>query len=820
MKKETTTIFLLSFLVYGSFANNIIDPFWQQTFNAGFPTAWSTGDATGQGVVWTRCDNPNACPPAIHANLSCSDSEFRSPGFEDGYMFVNSYQHGPLGNPSQSYLRTELIDCSDKTAVFIQFQTYIHAVYQDPDANAVLRVRSGNGPWTIFPVFPNLNAATMESIQSWNAQPVLIDISSAAANKPNITIEWSWTANFEIVWMIDDVALFDENPTYDNVVWGHLPGQGDFLGGQNSWTVVNTQLDSCKWVWVNNGIIHLADNNPKADALACWPGVGNGAMLMNASYCNRFGNSSPFSRSDLRSPTINLSSIATGTKLDLKFNQVVAVANKASIWLPITSVAVSIDNGLTFIDTIEANPIQPYLRGRCGEVSLRLPTSVAGKPQVRLLFIFSGDTHYWMVDDVRIALAHNRDLMVNPAFYNVAPDHSVPGSQVRPISLFAQIKNAGNLNMEDVVAFASVKNSENIVVFRDSVPLGMVEPDEEWVEVFFPNKFLPSSQPEEYTIYYRVTASGTDQFPANNQVHWRYKVTEGVYSKNEFCARSMGYFLPTESVAYEIGNCYYIPKGSKLKATTMNFAFKNVGSLALANVELSIYLYKWKKGNSQGDVNGDTIANHNEYEVVAYNIYEIAGDENDKVVSVAVSGEDEQVDLEDDTYYFATVGYLEPAFVQGNFLRFPIAGSEEVNYTAMFYNSYQDGLPAYTSMLREGNDLDFRANAWALRRIPFVNLNVELATSTSQPVQNALQISVFPNPANELVHMTCDFSDGNHPIQVEILDICGRLVLRRDFENKIVSQLPIDVTGLSNGSYILRVISGEHSVSEKLMVLH
>ncbi|MBK9016917.1 MAG: T9SS type A sorting domain-containing protein [Saprospiraceae bacterium] len=805
---------------FGSFANNIIDPFWQQSFNDGFPTAWSTGDATGQGVLWARCDNPNTCPPAIHANLACSDTEFRSLGFEDGYMFVNSFQHGPLVNPSQSYLRTELIDCEDKTAVFIQFQTYIHAVYKDPDMNAVLRVRSGNGPWTTFSIFPNLNTATMESLQSWNAQPVLIDISSAAANKTNVTIEWNWTANFDVAWMIDDVAMFDSNPTYDNVVWGQIPGQGDFWGSQNGWTVVNNQLDSCKWVWVDNGIIYLADNNPKADALACWPGVDNGAMIMNASFCNRYGNSSLFSRSDLRSPAINLSGIAAGTKLDLKFNQAVAVANQATTSLPITSVAVSIDNGLTFIDTIEANPIQPYLHGKCGEVSFRLPAGVAGKPQVRLHFIFSGDIHYWMVDDVRIALTNDRDLAINPAFFNVAPDFSVPGSQVRPISLFAQIKNAGNLGMDGVTVVAEVKTSGNSVVFQDSVVLGTIEADEEWTDVFFPNKFLPSSQPEDYRIFYRLKASEPDQFAANNQVHWEYHVTDGVFSKNEFCSRSVGYFLPTESVAYEIGNCYFIPKGSNLKATTMNFAFKNVPSLANANVQLSIYLYKWKKGSNQGDVNADTIANIDEYEVVAYNLYEITGDENDQVVTVPVSGEFDHVDLEDDTYYFVTVGYLEPAISQGNFLRFPIAGSEEVNYTAMFYNSYQDGIPAYTSMLREEDDTDFRANAWALQRIPFVNLNVEFASPTNQLVHNPLKISLQPNPANELVQLSGDFSVNEPPIQVEILDICGRLVLRREFENRIVSQLPIDVSGLSNGSYTLRVISGDNRVSEKLMVLH
>lgn len=820
MKNKTTLLLLCLLSSLDLFANNVIDPFWQQSFNTGFPTAWSTGDASNQGVLWTRCDNPVECPPATFAFLSCSDPEFRSTGFEDGYMFVNSFDHGPLPNPSQSYLRTELIDCSSKSSVFIQFQTYIHAVYNDPATNAVLRVRSGNGPWTTFTVFPNLKASVMESLQSWNAQTVMIDISAAAANKPNVTIEWNWTTNFDVAWMIDDVALYDSNPLYDNVVWGQNPMQGDFDGGPNGWTAVNNQLDTCKWIWVNNGIVHLPDANPKADYTACWPGMENGVMIMNASYCNKQGLSSPFSRSDLRSPAINLSSIPTGTKLDLKFNQAVAVANQAVPTLPITSVAVSINNGTSFIDTIEVNGLQPFLRGQCGEVTLRLPDAVAGKSQVRLYFIFSGDTHFWMLDDVRIAYAKENDVVLNPAFFNVAPDFGQPASQVRPISLFAQIKNPGNASIEGVVVSATVKNSLNLVIFKDSVVLGTLAPSNDWVDVFFPNKFLPAPEVADYQVFYRVTSSTADQDLSNNAGHWRYAVTDTVFSKNAFCATSNGYFLPNESVIYEMGNCYYVPKGSKLKATSMSFAYKNVGNLAFANAQLSINLYQWKKGNNKGDANADTIANYNEYELIAFNIYETKSADNNMVVTVPVSGEMPSVDLEDDTYYFVTVGYLNPVAIGGVVQPFPIAGSEEVNYTAAFYHSYQDGVPAYTSMLREGNDDYFRANAWALQRIPFINLNVGVASATPQPVPKSRNLSVYPNPASGTIWLSVDFSDNKQPYQVEFFDICGRLVLRREFENRIVSQLPIDISELSNGSYTLRVISGENMASTKLMVVH
>ncbi len=820
MKKKTTTILIFSLFATCSFASNITDPFWQQAFNAGLPGSWTIGDESGQGVLWERCENPYTCLPNSITSTSCRNDEFRSNGFEDGFMFVNSIDHGQLPNNSISYLQSEQIDCTDKSKVFIQFQTYIHAAdINSPTSNAVLRVKSGNGPWTTYTVFPYLNPASVEKMESWNPETVLIDISAAAANKPNITIEWNWTANSDVTWMLDDVALFDVDPQVDNVVWGLT--QGNFSGGLNGWSVT-VESDTCRWRWKNTGLAYLPTGGAKADFYACWPGAENGAMLMNASPCSLPGLNTQYSKSDLLSPTINLSGVNFDTKLNLKYNQAFAVANAAPFFgLPITSVAVSIDNGQSYIDTIDVNSQQPWLQGKCEEVSVRLPGIVAGKPQVRLKFMFAGDTHFWMVDNVRITYANDQDMVLNPAFYNISPDFKQPKNQLRPIRLFAQIKNAGNSIMEDVKVLVEVKNNSNFVVFKDSLEFGMVEPSDTWLDVVFPNKFLPEPQVGNYQIFYRVKSSTPDQTLSNNSVHWDYEVTEGVFAKNDFCKSNVGYFLPTDSYDYEIGNCYYVQKGSGLKASSVSFAYRNTGNLAAANAVLSINLYQWKKGSNMGDANGDTIANADEFELIAYNAYNASADDRDMVVTVPVSGEMDSVDLADSTYYFVTIGYLDPVAIGGTIMPFPIAGSEEFNYGAMFYNSYEDGIPAFTSMLREGDETYFRANAWALRRIPFINLNVvQYVSDTYQPFQKRQNLAIAPNPANETIQISCDFVSHNQPTQVEIFDICGRLALRREFQNGFVSQMPIDVSRLSNGSYTLRVISGANTASRKLVVTH
>ncbi|MBI5916401.1 MAG: T9SS type A sorting domain-containing protein [Bacteroidetes bacterium] len=814
MKIKTTFFLLLNFATFAAHAN-IGVPFWQEVFDAGFPTGWSTGDASGQGVLWEQCSEPGECPPAIFDYISCKDSEFRSPSFEDGYMFVNSFEHGAMPVPHISYLRTGAIDCSDKQAVFLKFHTYIHSLYTNPDSSAILRVRAGNGPWMSFVIFPNLNIEVSENLQSWNAQPVFLDISSVAANQPNITIEWRWTANFEIAWMVDDVALFDENPLYGNAVW---VGQGDFNGGQSGWTVTN-QLDTCKWVWDNTGLVDYPDSDELAEAIACWPSVSSGAMVVNASFCTYPGGGpSEYSRSDLKSPVIDLSAAQPGTRLVLKFNQMAAITNPATTWLPITSVAVSIDNGATYIDTIDANPMLPFQQRVCGEATLQLPESVAGKPQVRLTFIFSGDGIFWMVDDIRIVTQHNHDLRINPLFFSVAPDFQVPSNQVTPITLSTQVQNIGNQPLNDVSVFAQIKNQDNEWVFQDTIFVGTVMPGELVTDLNFTKKFTPVASPAAYVCYYQANADEPDSDDLNNVVRWKYNVGDTVFSKNDFCSIN-GYFRPGEDVKYEVGNCYYVPNGNHLNATSMSFAFKNAAILGNLNAKLRISLYRWKTQTGAGDQNSDTLANFNEFELVAFNEYPVDGDENGQIVTVPVSEDNSAIPLEDGTYYFVTVGYLNPVSSNGNPVPFFIGGSEEINYTSMFYQSYPDGLPRYVSMLREGDDLDFRANAWALRRIPFINLNVQQLTPTIFRPENSAQISLSPNPAGRIVWLNGDFDEMQRRVEVEIIDICGRLVAVRHFENTFVSQLPIDLRSVSNGSYTLRVVTENKVGSAKLLVV-
>jgi hypothetical protein len=85
-------------------------------------------------------------------------------------------------------------------------------------------------------------------------------------------------------------------------------------------------------------------------------------------------------------------------------------------------------------------------------------------------------------------------------------------------------------------------------------------------------------------------------------------------------------------------------------------------------------------------------------------------------------------------------------------------------------------------------------------------------TSTKNIISN--QLSIYPNPTNDFIRL--ELEDGNALInaKLEIIDITGRThIVQPQINNKV-----INVSSLSNGVYILKIISDNKIYSNKLMI--
>ncbi len=210
--------FTLSFFALGILNAQLSTPFWSENFTNGVPTNWTISDASGQNILWTWCPNPalgNDDPgcSSIFEDALNGQVPFNSTTATTGSMLLDSDEPGNLNKNHIAQLTTSTINCAGKNEVYITFQTHIGVYSLAAEANAVLRVSTDGTNWTNYTVFPGLTTTIR---WSENPETPIIDISATAANQANVLIQWQWTGNWEYMWNLDDIEIYDQNPTPRN----------------------------------------------------------------------------------------------------------------------------------------------------------------------------------------------------------------------------------------------------------------------------------------------------------------------------------------------------------------------------------------------------------------------------------------------------------------------------------------------------------------------------------------------------------------------------------------------------------------------------
>ena len=161
---------------------------------------------------------------------------------------------------------------------------------------------------------------------------------------------------------------------------------------------------------------------------------------------------------------------------------------------------------------------------------------------------------------------------------------------------------------------------------------------------------------QSYTGFYMVKSENIEENPIDNTTSFRFNTKGNTYSKNREFYSINGGFAPNTNpfdLRYEIGNCFYIPAGSNVAATAVEFAIANSRGLLEVNpdepVSLEVNLYRWSSGSNWGDANGDFQANANEFDRLAETEYIIEQGLNfwDRI-TVPLP---DNIPLENDTYY-------------------------------------------------------------------------------------------------------------------------------------------------------------------------
>jgi hypothetical protein len=103
--------------------------------------------------------------------------------------------------------------------------------------------------------------------------------------------------------------------------------------------------------------------------------------------------------------------------------------------------------------------------------------------------------------------------------------------------------------------------------------------------------------------------------------------------------------------------------------------------------------------------------------------------------------------------------------------------------------------------------------------IEVIDGDLKSAVATSDAITGSSKIGVYPNPADDRLNVTVSAAAGEE-IVIDLIDIQGQLVLRKSTVAEVDGQNTIDlnVQSLSQGTYLVKVITGSDVSTTKLVI--
>lgn len=234
MRKIFTYLFILSLCALNMDvqAQTILwggpgDP--NSTFMGGM-NGWTTqglssdDPAKADSAIWYWAADAKAAGGAYWNNRAAINSPSRSNGamvfnsdLYDNAGIQGNFKMGKCPAPHSGVLTSPVIDCSTFNSVAIRFNQY----YRNYQSTCFVDVSNDGGAnWTPFQLNQSVAVNAETSNASQAATQILINISSVAANQPNVQVRFRFEGEY-YYWIVDDVQLVSV-PGYNLALNSHF----------------------------------------------------------------------------------------------------------------------------------------------------------------------------------------------------------------------------------------------------------------------------------------------------------------------------------------------------------------------------------------------------------------------------------------------------------------------------------------------------------------------------------------------------------------------------------------------------------------------
>jgi hypothetical protein len=178
---------------------------FSEDFAAGLPSTWTVTDVTATfNEIWAYSTTGSVnSPTALGTPVTLSPTNTTA---SNGFMLFDSDIGGPpsaTSGPEDSDLKTPAINCSTSPVVFLSFNE-VFVQYQT--GVGLVSVSNDGTTWT--DVY-NAETGLGQNQSSPNPRNVVVDISTVAGNQATVFIRFKWTGNYDWVWIIDDVTVYE-----------------------------------------------------------------------------------------------------------------------------------------------------------------------------------------------------------------------------------------------------------------------------------------------------------------------------------------------------------------------------------------------------------------------------------------------------------------------------------------------------------------------------------------------------------------------------------------------------------------------------------
>jgi len=650
------------------------------------------------------------------------------------------------------------------------------------------------------------------------ATNVILMTPTTVGGQVNIPCFMLSKANCDVLRLLTPVQVVIAPDEPEVVVWGNQLGEGDFNGGLNGWELNNISCANGAqefdlWRWAADG---RAAGGAFGEATLLSRTVCNGAMVFNSDFYDTNGDEATqgqgpctaVQEGELISPAIDLTNTSVAG-VSLQFTQLTRQ------YLSQYFVGYSINNGNDWTE-VEINTELP-VNSDIITSTIRVPIPGAvGSSQVRVKFRYLGNYYYWAIDDVRLVEQEANNLQVNDNFYAVAQNAATPLALVEPIHFLADISNVGASTQTNVDLNMTILKSDNSVAFDEDLSYGSVNGNSIIENIPFATSYTPDAI-DAYAATYAISSDQVDFDTTNNELSFQFTVTDSIWAKELGQTRLIvpagNNWEAGEPHTWAYGNHFATPDlgSAEVYATSVSFSIDNSQNAGAAAGEVpQITLYQWTDANNDGNVQDA------ERSGITFASYVVTGTETANDIITAPLND--LILLESNTHYLVMLEYTAPDALTDLWL----AASDAFDYSAMVFLNGPDILarPRFGSMLAIGelSTAEYSSNGFGRDLVPVVRLNTGFVTGTKNPLGANNRVEVYPNPAQDVLNVDYDLEQMAGNLNVRVLDLMGKVVLERQYNQVKKDKIEFNVKALPAGTYHVQLTTENGTTSRRFVV--